>query len=47
VIIDILYFIIAKILDKRSNPFKVKYRCELRPMWLSLVLVKEVPIKGV
>ena len=40
-------FTIAKILDKRSSPFGVKYRCELGPVWLSSVLVKEVPMGGV
>jgi hypothetical protein len=47
VIIDILYFTIARILDKRSNPFKVEYRCELEPLWLPTELVKEMPIKDV
>jgi hypothetical protein len=32
VIIDILYFTITKILDKRSTPFKIEYRYKLRPV---------------
>jgi hypothetical protein len=47
VMIDISCFTLAKILDKRSSPFEVKYRCELGPVWLSSVLVKEVPMGGV
>jgi hypothetical protein len=46
-VIDISYFTITKILDKQSSPFKVKYRCELEPLWLPIELVKEVPMKGV
>jgi hypothetical protein len=46
-VIDISCFTIAKILDKRSSPFGVKYRCELGLVWLSSVLVKEVPMGGV
>jgi hypothetical protein len=34
VMIDILCFTIAKILDKRLSPFGVEYRCELGPVWL-------------
>jgi hypothetical protein len=40
VMIDISCFTTAKILDKRSSPFGVEYRCELGPVWLSSVLVK-------
>ena len=47
VMIDISTFTTTKILDKRSSPFEVKYRCELGPVWLSSVLVKEVPMGGV
>ena len=47
VVIDISCFTTAKILDKRSSPFKVEYRCELGPVWLSLVLVKEIPMGDV
>jgi hypothetical protein len=46
VMIDISYFTTAKILDKRSSPFGVEYKCELKPVWLSLVLVKEIPMGG-
>ena len=46
VMIDISYFTTAKILDKRSSPFGVEYRCELEPLWLPAELVKEVPIEG-
>jgi hypothetical protein len=47
VIINISYFTIARILDKRLNPFRVEYRCELEPLWLSTELVKEMPMGGV
>lgn len=47
VVIDISCFTTAKILDKRSSPFGVEYRCELGPVWLSSVLVKEIPMGGV
>jgi hypothetical protein len=46
-VIDISCFTTAKILDKRSSPFGVEYRCELKPVWLSSVLVKEIPMGGV
>jgi hypothetical protein len=42
VIVDISTFTITKILDKQSSPYKVKYRCELEPLWLPADLVKEV-----
>jgi hypothetical protein len=45
--INISCFTTAKILDKRSSPFGVEYRCELGPVWLSSVLVKEIPMGGV
>jgi hypothetical protein len=32
VTIDISYFTTAKILDKRSSPFGVEYKCELGPV---------------
>jgi hypothetical protein len=47
VMIDISYFTTARILDKRSSPFGVEYRCELEPLWLPAELVKEVPMGGV
>jgi hypothetical protein len=47
VMIVISYFTTAKILDKRSSPFEVEYRCELEPLWLPAELVKEVPMGGV
>jgi hypothetical protein len=34
-------------LDKRSSQFGIEYRCELGLVWLSSVLVKEVPMGGV
>jgi hypothetical protein len=34
----------TKILDKRSSPRGVEYRCELEPLWLPADLVKEVQI---
>jgi hypothetical protein len=34
VMVDISNFTTAKILDKRSSPFGVEYRCELEPLWL-------------
>ena len=40
VMIDISCFTTAKILDKRSSPFEVEYKCELGPVWLSSVLMK-------
>jgi hypothetical protein len=46
-IIDISCFTTAKILDKRSSPFRVEYKCELGPVWLSSVMVKEIPMRGV
>ena len=42
--INISYFTTAKILDKRSSPLRVEYRCELE---LPVELVKEVPMGGV
>jgi hypothetical protein len=47
VIINISYFTIARILDKRLSPFGVEYRCELEPLWLPTELVKEIPIGDV
>jgi hypothetical protein len=47
VMIDISYFTTARILDKRSSPFGVEYRCELEPLWLPTELVKEMPMGGV
>ena len=47
VVIDISYFTTAKILDKRSSPFGIEYRCELGPVWLLLVLVKKISMEGV
>jgi hypothetical protein len=44
VMIDISYFATARILDKRSSPFGVEYRCELE---LPTELVKETPMGGV
>jgi hypothetical protein len=40
--VDILTFTVTKILDKRSSPYGVEYRCELEPLWLPADLVKEV-----
>jgi DNA-directed RNA polymerase subunit H (RpoH/RPB5) len=46
-VINISCFMTAKILNKRLSPFRVEYRCELKPVWLSSVLVKEIPMGGV
>ena len=35
VMIDISCFTTAKILDKRSSPCGVEYRCELEPLWVA------------
>jgi hypothetical protein len=40
--VDISNFTTTKILNKRSSPYKVEYRCELKPLWLPADLVKEV-----
>jgi hypothetical protein len=42
VMVDISTFTTTKILDKRSSPCGVEYRCELEPLWLPADLVKEV-----
>jgi hypothetical protein len=42
VMVDISNFTTAKILDKQSSPFKVKYRCEFEPLWLPGDLVEKV-----
>jgi hypothetical protein len=42
VMVHISTFTTAKILDKRSSPCRVEYRCELEPLWLPADLVKEV-----
>jgi hypothetical protein len=47
IMVNISYFTTAKILDRRSSPFGVEYRCELEPLWLPAELVKEVPMGGV
>jgi hypothetical protein len=47
VMINISCFTTAKILDKRSSPFGVEYKCELGPVWLSSALVKEILMGGV
>jgi hypothetical protein len=47
VMIDISCFTAAKILDKRSSPFGVEYKCELGLVWLSSALEKEIPMAGV
>jgi hypothetical protein len=44
VIVDISYFMIVKILDERLSPSRIKYRCELKPLWLATDLVEEMPI---
>jgi hypothetical protein len=40
--VNISTFTTTKILDKRSSPRRVEYRCELEPLWLPADLVKEV-----
>jgi hypothetical protein len=42
VMVDISTFTTTKILNKRSSPYGVEYRCELEPLWLPADLVKEV-----
>ena len=42
VMVDISTFTTTKILDKRSSPYGVEYRCELEPLWLAADLVEEV-----
>jgi hypothetical protein len=42
--VDISIFTTTKILDKRSSPYRVEYRCELEPLWLAADLVEEVQI---
>jgi hypothetical protein len=42
VMVDISTFTTTKILDKRSSPCEVEYRCELEPLWLPADLVTEV-----
>jgi hypothetical protein len=42
VMVDISNFTTAKILDKQSSPFGVKYRCELEPLCLPGDLVGKV-----
>jgi hypothetical protein len=39
--INISTIMATKILDKRSSPCGVEYRCELEPLWLPADLVKE------
>ena len=40
VMVDISNFTTAKILDKRSSPSGVEYRCRLEPPWLAADLVE-------
>jgi hypothetical protein len=47
VMVNISTLTITKILDKRSSPCGVEYRCELEPLWLPTDLVKEVQMGGV
>jgi len=42
VMVDISNFTTAKILDKQSSPFGVKYRCKLEPLWFPGDLVEKV-----
>ena len=42
VMVNISNFTPTKILDKRSSPYGVEYRCELEPLWLPADLVKGV-----
>jgi len=41
VMVDILNFTVAKILDERPSPSGVEYRCELEPLWLAADLVEK------
>jgi hypothetical protein len=40
VMVDISNFAAAKLLDKRSSPSGVEYRCQLEPLWLAADLVE-------
>ena len=40
-VVDISKFTAVKILDKRSSPSGVEYRCEFEPLWLAPNLVKK------
>ena len=42
VMVNISTFTTTKILDKRSSPCRVEYRCELKPLWLPVDMVKKV-----
>lgn len=37
--VDISEITIVKIVDKRSNPSEVQYKCELESLWLAADLV--------
>ena len=41
--VDISTFTTTKILDKRSSPCGVEYRCELEPLWLPADMVRSCP----
>jgi hypothetical protein len=45
--VNISNFTTANILDKRSSPFGVAYRCELGSVWLSSVLMGKTQMGGV
>jgi hypothetical protein len=47
VMVNISNFTTEKILGKRLSPFGVEYRCELGPVWLSLVLIGKTEMGGV
>jgi hypothetical protein len=40
-VVDISKFTAVKILDKRSSPSGVEYRCEFEPLWLAPNLAKK------
>jgi hypothetical protein len=42
--VNILNFMAAKVLSERPSPSKVKYRCELKPLWLAIKLVEKTKI---
>jgi hypothetical protein len=46
-IIDISKLIIVKVLNKRLSSFKVKYKCEFEPLWLTVNLAEKTQIKRV
>jgi hypothetical protein len=46
-VVDISKFTAVKILDKRSSPSGVEYRCEFEPLWLAPNLVEKAQMGAV